>query len=308
MRPLADLLLSHHLVDDEQLAGVYAEFGQDGRSFARVLVDRGVIAEPRLVALLAEQAGLPFVELSEITVDPSAVALVPAPLCRQYTVLPVRAESGRLVLATSDPANVFATDDVRSASGLELQLVVATRSDLQAAINRHLRTDDRRSRTSVPWAAPRTTTWPGSPRWSTTPHRQVRQPADHAGGAGPGLRHPHRARRARRCGCATASTACCTRCMRPPRAIQAGVISRLKIMADLDIAEPPHAAGRPTVGRPSTAASVDLRVATLPTVCGEKVVMRILDNNAVRLEPGRPGLRARATSTRFNDGFTRPTA
>ena len=137
MRQLADLLLAERLVEEGQLAAALAEFGRDGRSFGRVLVDLGVIGEAQLVALLATQAGLPFVELAEVTVDPMAVARVPAPLCRQYTVLPLRIEAGRLILATADPSNVFATDDVRSASGLEPQLVVATRTDLLAAINRH---------------------------------------------------------------------------------------------------------------------------------------------------------------------------
>jgi type IV pilus assembly protein PilB len=303
VRPLADLLLSHHLVDDEQLAGVYAEFGQDGRSFARVLVDRGVIAEPHLVALLAEQAGLAFVELSEVTVDPSAVTLVPAPLCRQYTVLPVRIEAGRLVLATSDPANVFATDDVRSASGLELQLVVATRTDLQAAINRHLRTDNELTDLGVLGGpeddelARLTEVVDDAPivKYVNLLISQAVQDRASDIHIEPG-EHEMRVR--------YRIDGVLHEVLRSPRSIQSGVISRLKVMAELDIAT----RRIPQDGRLSVTvdgAKIDLRLATLPTVWGEKVVMRILDNNAVRLSLAELGFESRNLA-RFTAGFTRP--
>ncbi len=303
MRSLADLLLARHLVDEGQLADAYAEFGRGGRSFGRVLVDQGVVPETQLVALLADQAGLPFVELTEVTVDPAAVALVPAPLCRQYTVLPLRVEAGRLVLATCDPANVFATDDVRSASGLELQLVVATRSDLATAINRHLRTDNDLTDlgalggTEDDELARLTEVIDDAPIVKYVNLLIAQAVQDRASDIHiePG-EHEMRVR--------YRIDGVLHEVLRSPRSIQSGVISRLKVMAELDIAT----RRIPQDGRLSVTVDggkIDLRLATLPTVWGEKVVMRILDNNAVRLSLAELGFEPRNLA-RFTAGFTRP--
>ena len=141
MRQLADILLDAGLVDEPQLAAAYDEHQRAGRSLGRVLVDQDVISETQLVAALAEQIGLPFVDLTEYAIDGSAVALVPAAVCRRHVVLPIGYDGGRLVLAMADPANVFAVDDVRSLSGLEPRPVVATREDLVVAIERLCRAD-----------------------------------------------------------------------------------------------------------------------------------------------------------------------
>src|SRR5437764_912306 len=80
--------------------------------------------------------GLTFVDLSDYAVDGAAVGSVPDAVCRRYSAMPISYEDGKLVVAMADPANVFALDDIRSITGLEVKPVVATRADVTNAINR----------------------------------------------------------------------------------------------------------------------------------------------------------------------------
>src|SRR5690606_39223096 len=93
----------------------------DEESTVRDLLDRGVITEAQLASARAAQAGLPFVELLDYPVDHTAVAMVPAAMCRRYGVLPISVAGPNLVLAMADPGNVFAIDDVRAISRMQVK-------------------------------------------------------------------------------------------------------------------------------------------------------------------------------------------
>ena len=191
MKQLGDILLDSGLVTQQQLTEAYDEHQRAGRALGRVLVEQGVLTESQLVAALAQQIGLRFVDLSDYPVDGAAMASVPSAVCRRYNALPIGYEDGRLLVAMSDPANVFAIDDIRSITGAEVKPVVATKSDVTSAINRYHRVDgdvdgERGGR--------RAQQHQGGRRGRSD--RQVRQLADHPGDPGPCVRHPHRADRA----------------------------------------------------------------------------------------------------------------
>jgi type IV pilus assembly protein PilB len=305
MRQLADILLDARLVDEGQLAAAYDEHERAGRSLGRILVEHGVLSEAQLVQALAAQIGLPFVDLSDHAVDAHAVTLVSAAVCRRHAVLPIAVEDGRLVLAMADPGNVFAVDDVRSMTGLEPRPVVATREDLFAAIDRFCRADADLDDLS--------TAMTRDDEEDDLAH--VKEIVDEApivkyvnllitqaihDGASdihiePG-EHDMRVR--------YRIDGVLHEVMRSPRSIQSGVISRLKIMAEMDIA----IRRVPQDGRLSVATGgmkMDLRVATLPTVWGEKVVMRVLDNTTARL--ALPDLGFEPTNyTRYAQSFRKP--
>jgi type IV pilus assembly protein PilB len=305
VKQLADILLERGLVDEAQLAAAFDEHQRAGRSLGRVLVEHGALSEAQLVEALAGQIGLQFVDLSEYSVDGSAVALVPATVCRRHTVLPIGHADGRLVLAMADPGNVFALDDVRSLTGLEARPVVATRDDLLSAIDRFCRADgDLDDLTSAL-----------SRDDEEEDLARLKEVVDEApivkyvnllitqaiqDGASdihiePGeldLRVRYRI------------DGVLHEVMRSPRSIQSGVISRLKIMADINIAE----RRIPQDGRLSVTAhgqKIDLRVATLPTVWGEKVVMRILDNSTASLALSDLGFE-QTNYARYSASFTKP--
>src|SRR5947208_417713 len=123
MKQLGDILLEDGLVSQEQLAVAVEEQRRLGRSLGRVLVDQGVLSESQLVAALATQIGMKFVDLADYPVDGSAVAKISDAVARRHTALSIGYDDGKLVVAMADPANVFALDDNRSLTGLEVRPV-----------------------------------------------------------------------------------------------------------------------------------------------------------------------------------------
>src|SRR4029450_11921543 len=107
------------------------------RSLGRTLIDLGYIRERDLVMALAEQVGLDFVALSEHQIDPIAATLLPEQLARRYRALPIGERDGKLLVAMSDPANVYALDDIRIVTGREVQPVVSTSSGVETAIRKY---------------------------------------------------------------------------------------------------------------------------------------------------------------------------
>src|SRR5918911_3773301 len=132
-KQLGELLLETGKLTEEQLNEALDEQRRVGRSLGRVLVELGMLTEQQLVATLAEQVGMRFVDLSEYPVDPLATSRLPEAMARRYSALPIGYDNGRLLVAMSDPGNVFAVDDIRAVTGMELRTVVATKSDIAAA-------------------------------------------------------------------------------------------------------------------------------------------------------------------------------
>ena len=305
MKQLGDILLEGGLVNPTQLEAAYEEQQRVGRALGRVLIEQGVLTEAQLVAALATQIGLRFVDLSEAAVDGSAVGRVPGAVCRRHSVMPIGFEDGKLLVAMADPANVFAIDDVRSLTGMDVKPVVATRADVAAAIDRYYRADtDMDDLTAVMDAQEEEDDLSkvkeiveDAPivkyvNLLITQAIQDRASDIHLEPSEHDLRVRFRI------------DGVLHEVMRSPKAIQSGVISRLKIMADINIAE----RRIPQDGRLSVNAhgkKIDLRVATLPTVWGEKVVMRILDNSTARLDLADLGF-SPGNYDRYSKSFTKP--
>jgi type IV pilus assembly protein PilB len=305
VKQLADILLDDGLISAEQLEAAAGEQSRAGRSLGRVLVDLGIVTESQLVAALATQIGLPFVDLSDYPVDGAAVAAIPDTVARRYTALGIGFEEGRIVVAMADPANVIAVDDIRSLTGREVKPVVATKSDILNAINRYHRMDGDLDDLSMTLDA-------NSEDDDLSSIKEVVDEApivkfvnllimqavqDRASDIH--IEPSERDLRVR-----FRIDGVLHEVMHSPKTIQAGVISRLKIMSEMDIAE----RRVPQDGRMSVQVSgkkIDLRVATLPTVWGEKVVMRILDNSTALLKLADLGFRD-VNYERFSRSFTRP--
>lgn len=281
MATLTEILILHNLLPIEVLDTFTAGDPAD-ESSVRALVESGVITELQFARARAEQANLPFVELLDYPIDQTAVSLVPASICKRHEVLPIAIKDGRLLLAMVDPGNVFALDDVREAAQMRVEPVVSERGDLLAAIARYRRADDELSDLTTTLEEENAQSESSSfgvsdsidddapiVRFVNLLVSQAIQdqasdihiePAEH------NMRVRYRI------------DGVLHEMQSAPKSIQNGVISRLKIMSDIDIAE--HR--KPQDGRISVShggRKIDLRVATLPTVWGEKIVMRILDNS-----------------------------
>ncbi|MBW8871825.1 MAG: Flp pilus assembly complex ATPase component TadA [Leifsonia sp.] len=256
--------------------------GDPARDDAHVaqLVEGGVVTESQVASARAAQLGLPFVDLTDYPIDQSAVSLVPVSLLRRHEVLPIGRDGDRLLLAMADPRDVLALDDIRAAVKMQARPVVAERGDLLAALDRFVRSDSELSELTVAMVEENTSSSDLVPvtdqaeddapivRFVNLLISQAIQ--DHASDIHiePGERQLDV--RYRIDGVLHEMQAA-------PKSIQNGVISRLKIMSDIDIAE----RRKPQDGRMSVVHGgnkIDLRVATL--LHGEKVVMRILDNTS----------------------------
>jgi len=287
VKQLGEILLDEGLVSETQLIAAMDEQMTRGGSLGRTLVELGVLSEGQLVKALAAQVGMEFIDLDEFQVDRAAVAVVPASVCRRYTVLPVAFRNGSVVLATADPGNVMAVDDVRTVSGMPVISVVATYDNLLRAIDRFCRADGEMENLSSAFEEEIAPAEADLSKMSdivdddapivrfvnllVTQAITDRASDIHIEPTEHDLRVRYRI------------DGVLHETQRSPKQIQGGVISRVKIMSDIDIAEK----RKPQDGRMSVVHNgrkIDLRVATLPTVWGEKIVMRILDNSTASLD------------------------
>ncbi|GAA1207242.1 GspE/PulE family protein [Rhodoglobus aureus] len=280
MTSLTEILILRGVMPIESLDSFTDGWGEE-ESSVRALVEKGVLSEAQVASARAAQAGLPFIELIEHPVDRVAVSLVPVALCRRHEVLPIAVGEGFLTLAMVDPGNIFAIDDVRAATKMQIHLAVAERSDLLSAIDRFHRADgelndltseleEENVGTDVALAGGQEPQQDDAPivRFVNLLISQAIQ--DRASDI-------HIEPAERQLDVRYRIDGVLHEMQQAPKSIQNGVISRLKIMSDIDIAE----RRKPQDGRMSVShggRKIDLRVATLPTVWGEKVVMRILDN------------------------------
>ena len=303
---LGSLLIARGLLTPEQLDAALEEQQRTHLSLGRVLIEHGVVSEAGLVSTLASQLGLEYVDLSDYPVDAAASVLISDGLARRYQALPIGWDDGRLVVAMADPSNVFAVDDIRTITGAEVRMVVATRESILGAIDKYHRPDSDAESISAQAAssfeadddliAVREVV-EDAPivklvNLLITQAVQDRASDIHIEPGEHDLRVRYRI------------DGVLHEVMRPPKNIQAGIISRLKIMADINIAE----RRVPQDGRISAQIgprSVDLRVATLPTVFGEKVVMRILDKSTALLRLDDLGFLP-ANRERFEQSYRKP--
>jgi type IV pilus assembly protein PilB len=306
LKDLGDILVEENLITQEQLATAAAEQERLGRSLGRVLIEMGMIKEPDLVAALARQVGLDFIDLDEYQIDPNAVSMLPEQVARRYRALPIGFENSHLLVAMSDPANVFALDDIRTITGMEVKPVVATVADVDAAIRRYgqfeqsatdiateasSQADDASDLDDIP-AAVEDAPIVRLVNLLITQAVTDRASDIHIEPMERDIRIRYRI------------DGVLHEVMRSPKNIQNGLISRLKVMADINIAE----RRVPQDGRVSLVVGgkgVDLRMATLPTVYGEKVVIRILDKTSALLRLGELGFMDESYD-RYEDAFRKP--
>ncbi len=287
MKQLGEILLEEGLVNEEQLLAALDEQLVQGTSLGRVLVDSGVLTEMQLVSALAAQLGMPFADLDEYPVNRQAVSIIPGPVCRRYVVLPIDFdEMGNVMLAMADPSNVVALDDIRAICGRGVVPVVTTHENLVRALDRFIRSDseiqdltqameDEVSEDTVDLSNLADAGDDDAPivryvNLLVTQAIQDRASDIHIEPTETELRVRYRI------------DGVLHEMQRSPKNIAHGVISRVKILSDIDIAE----RRKPQDGRMSVVHNgrkIDLRVATLPTVWGEKIVMRVLDNSTASL-------------------------
>jgi type IV pilus assembly protein PilB len=291
MRRIGDVIVQLGFAERGVVERVVAEGRARGIPLGQSLIDAGLVDSKQLAQALAERNGLHYVDLNVFDVDKGAAALIDAAKAKRYRTIPIAfLGEGALLVATADPANLLALDDITMATGYEVRRAVASLEDIEALIAGLSTLEE-----SVQAIHDETEDVPAQVI-------ELRESADDAPvvklvhsviadavrrGASDVHFEPRAADmrvRFRVDGVVFDSTTV-------PRHLVSGLVSRIKIMAELDISEK----RLPQDGRIGLSVDghyVDLRVATLPVVRGESVVMRILDKTQVVVELDRLGMDA----------------
>jgi type IV pilus assembly protein PilB len=287
---LGELLVEAGLLTDEQVSGVLAEQKHRRGRLGEVIVAAGLATEPEIASALSRQMGIPCVDLQQTPIEPAAIALIPEKIARKHLIVPIQIEDRELHMAMADPMSFEAFEDVRFASGYTVRPFIATRTDVLWAIDQHYHLGSSFSTIVKDIEYDRTVevvtdrTAPQDPseledlvrKSEAAPvirmvNLMIAQAIDQ--GASDIHVEPKKTKfavRHRVDGLLRTS-------LDLPKWVQAAVVSRIKIMAGMDIAEK----RLPQDGRITVrvgARPLDLRVSTIPTLYGEKVVLRILDS------------------------------
>src|SRR5579872_5843036 len=296
-RPLLGrLLVDRGLLTLEQLEDALVEKESSGARLGEIVVARGWLTEAELARALADQHELEFLELAKIEIDPAAALLLPEKFARRYAALPVRfAADDVVVVAIADPTNVLTSDDLRLALGLNVRLAVVSGAELTKTIARVYRSeldlDSAVFDEPEEDAAPTVTDIREGAATSAPAIQLVNQLIARA--IDEDASDVHFEPGANQLVVRARVDGVMRKLGVVPRALQAAVISRLKIMGELDIAD----RRLPQDGRVSIrlgGVPMDLRIAVLPTTYGEQVVLRILRGITGRLTIGDLGLNPEA--------------
>ena len=304
-----EILLEMGLITPQQLEEALDEQKHSHLRIGEVLLQRGWIKGAELTKALARRLGVQFLDLEEMRVDPSAAGLITDKDARRYAAIPVAyVNDHTLLVAMVNPSNVFALDDLRIMTGYDIEAAIATEEDVFAQISKLRRLDDNVAENIDERVAT-------ASEVTADEMRDIREQIDEAPivklvnsilaqAADDGASDVHFEPQAKEMIVRFRNDGVLHEIMSVPRRMQSGVLSRLKIMADLDIAErrvPQD--GR--IGLMVSGKPIDMRVASLPTVYGEKIVIRLLDRSNVMLRLEDLGF-AEKSLARYKKSFTKP--
>ncbi|HYH03083.1 MAG TPA: ATPase, T2SS/T4P/T4SS family [Bacillota bacterium] len=278
---LGDLLVQTGVITPEQLNEALEEQKRTGQRLGNILVKNGYFTEHNLIEVLEFQLGIPHVVLAKRHIEPEVLALVPENLVKKYKVFPVEKIQNRLILGMMDPTDIFALDDLRLTLNMEIQPVIITEEDLNQAINKYYGISN-----SVKEVFKDLDVEIEEIKQDEAAVDEVQTAIDEA----PIVRLVNlvitQAVKERASDIHIEPTekevviryrvdGSLKQEMTSPKNTQAAIISRVKIMSGMNIAEKRI----PQDGRIQIKVeqvAVDLRVSSIPTVFGEKIVMRIL--------------------------------
>jgi type IV pilus assembly protein PilB len=299
VRRLGDLLVAEGLITADQLRQALGEQKGKTDKLGSVLVRQGSLSEEQLIGFLSRQYGIPSITLADLEVDPETLRLVPPHIAKKYEVLPVKRIGGTLTLAMSDPTNVFALDDIAFMTNLQILPVVAP----QAAIRKSL---DRAYDANQPVAsmtdmmseitgdASNVEVVEDEQAGTQVDVFELKESADEApvvklvnmvlvDAIRKGASDLHWEPYEKTFRVRFRIDGVLHEMLSPPKRLEPAIISRLKIMSSLDISE----RRLPQDGRIKLrygSREIDFRVSILPTIFGEKAVLRILDKESLQLD------------------------
>lgn len=298
-RKLGQILVDLGYLTEDQLWDVLEEQKQSpGEVIGQVAIRMGMVTDAQVTEALAEQWGMPIVNLAETTITPKALELVPMTMAELYKIMPIAEKDGVLTIAMADPQNVAALDDLRNFLGVDVRGTVSNHKDVEAAIRRYY-ADKEESIESVIAGLEDDGSEEESRGFDLSAEAEMTDAApirkllnmilllaikDQASDIHfEPFEDEFKVR--------VKADGMLYEMVPPPRHLANSIISRIKIMSELDISErrlPQDGRIELNVG----GNQVDLRVSVLPTMFGESVVMRVLDRTVVQLDLNKIGMDA----------------
>ncbi|MBN1254537.1 MAG: type IV-A pilus assembly ATPase PilB [Deltaproteobacteria bacterium] len=309
---LGQLLLKANIITEDQLKQAQGEQKLRGLNLSSVLIEMGFLSEHDLLAFLHKRYGLPSINLSDLELDPKLVGLVGDEFMHKNQVVPVRRSGSTLYLAMVDPFNVSVIDDIKFRTGYHVEALVASETDIKTTINRFLNPTSSIDGALADFEDEGMEVVKSDETFDIS---ELEKTADEApvvklvnliladaitkGASDIHIEPYEKFMRVRE-----RIDGVLYEVMRPPIQMKNAVISRVKIMSQLDIAERRLPQGGRFLIRMQNR-EMDFRVSLIPTLFGEKVVMRLLDKSKLQLDMTKLGFE-RDTLDLFRESIYKP--
>jgi type IV pilus assembly protein PilB len=294
MSRLGELLLRDQMISVDQLQRARDESRRSGERLGHSLVKLGAIQEEDLTQFLSRQYGVPAINLAEFDIEPDVIALVTKDVALRHKVVPVNRAGNSLIVAMADPSNILAIDDLKFVTGYNIEVVVAAEVGINQAITRYYEKSSEAQLEQVMNELQEEVEFDAgdepeansmelekasedAPVVKLTNH--ILLSAIHQGASDIHIEPYEKSYRVR-----FRVDGVLREQMQPPLKLKNALSSRMKIMASLDIAErrlPQDGRIKLKIGNGK---EMDFRVSVLPTLFGEKIVMRLLDKGNLQLD------------------------
>jgi type IV pilus assembly protein PilB len=306
---IGELLVKDNLITQEQLEEALRHQAVHGGRLGSILIQLGYVQDDDITSVLSKQYGVPSINLAYFEIDPSVIKLIPVETAQKYLVIPLSRVGSTLTVATADPTNVFAMDDIKFMTGFNVEPVVATESSLQQALEKYygtphsielkkvyeeiaqvekdsfeldLETDEGEEEASIDQLQRSSEEAPIIKLVNLIMAEALKKGASdiHFEPYEKDLRVRFRI------------DGILYNMMNPPLRLKDAITSRVKIMAKMDISEkrlPQDGRIKIRTNFENKKKEIDFRVSTLPTLFGEKLVLRILDRDNLPLDMSKLG-------------------
>jgi type IV pilus assembly protein PilB len=291
-KKIGDLLITKKIITPEQLDAALAFQKEKNVKLGVALTRLNIVTESTLLQTLSEQHGLPAMRLSAFTIDPDVANIISPEVAAKYMVLPISLKNSTLIVAMNDPSNIFALDDLKFLTGYRIEPFVAADEAIMTSIDHYYNTATSTDSLLSDFDDVGVESVDVSDNFN--PNELVQESEDapiiklvnavlseavERGASDIHIESYEKSFRIRYRVDGTLSEV-----MKPPMKMRNAIVSRIKIMAKLDIAErrmPQDGRIKLKMGKNR---EMDYRVSVLPTLFGEKVVMRLLDKSNLQLD------------------------
>jgi type IV pilus assembly protein PilB len=344
---IGELLLKEKRISAEQLQQALSHQKANGGKLGYNLVKMGFVKDEDITALLSKQYGVPSINLTQFEIDPAVIKLIPADTASKYQIVPLSRAGATLTIAMTDPTNVFAMDDIKFMTGYNVEPVVASETAVVDAITKYYPTNapkaaaPKSSKSAAAAAAP---SGPSTLEMASKGLEELQATLDAGDGdvevleelqeisAEALARQGEDAPVVRLVNVVLMSAiqkgasdihiepyekelrvryridGILYNIMAPPMKYRDAIVSRVKIMSKLDIAEkrlPQDGRIKIRFNESGVPKEIDFRVSVLPTLFGEKIVMRLLDKDKLMLDMTRLGFEPESLE-KFERAILRP--